>query len=196
MKVFNANTLLNELKEITTLNHDFVNNKLTHFSESQLNWRPNSMSWNCLEVLAHLNEYATFYNQAISERIAKTKFTEPKETFVSSPLGRSAWRSMKLGNARNIKRKFKAPKSYNPTLHPELVSENEVGLFLTNQTELITILDEAKKVNLRKVKVPISISKIVRLRLGDALMFVIYHNERHIEQLKSIIKHPNFPKKK
>jgi hypothetical protein len=50
-------------------------------------------------------------------------------------------------------------------------------------------------VNLRKVKIPISISKIVRLKLGDALLFVVYHNERHMYQALSILSHAKFPKK-
>jgi hypothetical protein len=39
----------------------------------------------------------------------------------------------------------------------------------------------------------ISISKIIRLRLGDALLFVVYHNERHVQQAKNLLKHPKFP---
>jgi hypothetical protein len=196
MKVFNTNTLLDELKAITVLNENYVQNKIYHLNDNQLNWRPNTSSWNTLEILAHLNEYAKFYNKVLSDKIEKTKFKDPKENFTSSPLGRSAWKSMKLGNARNVKRKFKAPKNYNPTFYPELVSPQATEIFVTNQSRLTEILEKAKNVNLRKVKVPISISKIVRLRLGDALMFVVYHNERHIEQLKTLLKHPNFPKKK
>jgi hypothetical protein len=60
---------------------------------------------------------------------------------------------------------------------------------------LLQILDLAAGVNIRKVKVPISISKIVRLRLGDALLFVAYHNERHIQQAINLMKLAQFPKK-
>lgn len=196
MKVFNTNTLLNELSAITIANKNFIESKVKGLSEKQLQWKNTSNSWNCLEILAHLNEYAKFYNLTFKERIAKTKFNEPKETFVSSPLGRSAWRSMKLGNAKNVKRKFKSPKNYNPSHQTELISTTTVDDFLAYQNELEAIIETAKHVNLRKVKVPISISKIVRLRLGDALMFVCYHNERHIEQLRKLIQHKNFPKKK
>ena len=48
---------------------------------------------------------------------------------------------------------------------------------------------------LKKVKVPISISKLVRLRLGDALLFVAYHNDRHMEQALNLTKNAQFPKK-
>jgi hypothetical protein len=67
-------------------------------------------------------------------------------------------------------------------------------VFVENQTALIDLLNAARNVNLKKVKIPISISKIVRLRLGDAFQFVIYHNERHMQQIKRIIEQPDFPK--
>src|SRR5690554_7675228 len=95
---------------------------------------------------------------------------------------------MQLGRLNNVKRKFRAPRNLNPTLNPELIDHSAVINFIKHQEELITILEQAENVNLKKVKVPISISKIVRLRLGDALMFVIYHNERHIQQVKNILR--------
>lgn len=196
MKVFNTIKLITELKAITEANNEFAHKKLQYLSEEQKKWRPTSESWSIIEIFAHLNEYATFYHRVFKERIEKSKFKGAKETFVSSPLGRSAWKSMKLGRANNVKRKFKAPKSYNPTIDNSLIKGDEVSRFEKNQNELLSILDLSKTVNLRKVKVPISISRIVRLRLGDALMFVVYHNERHIQQALNIISHPNFPKKK
>ena len=196
MKTFNTNELVADLKKITENNINIVSKKFKHLSDEQKSWRPSSDSWNILEVFSHLNIYSAFYHSAFIEKIQKTKFKEPKDTFVSSPLGRSAWKSMKLGRLNNVKRKFKAPKNYNPSNSPELVSNDAVEKFTKNQEEVIEILDLAKTVNLRKVKIPISISKIVRLRLGDALMFVIYHNERHVQQALNIIAHPKFPKKK
>ena len=64
-----------------------------------------------------------------------------------------------------------------------------------NEHELLEIIEKAEKVNLRKVKIPLSISKIIRFRLGDALMYVIYHNERHMQQALNVLANPNFPKK-
>jgi hypothetical protein len=43
--------------------------------------------------------------------------------------------------------------------------------------------------------VPIALSKLIRFRLGDVLLFVAYHNERHMQQAINIMKLPKFPKK-
>lgn len=195
MKGFNTEELIHQLSVITQHNEEYVAKKCIHLGDNQLEWRPKAGSWNILEVIAHLNSYADYYHVHFKERISKTKFVNTKENFIPSPLGKSAWKSMKLGRANNVKRKFKAPKNYNPSLNTSLIRKDAVKNFIQSQEELLEILDKAKTVNLKKVKIKISISKIVRLRLGDALMFVIYHNERHIQQIKNIISHPNFPKK-
>ncbi|TNE54584.1 MAG: DinB family protein [Bacteroidetes bacterium] len=187
--------LLKEVRAITEENLKLVRGKFSKLSAKQLQWRPNESSWNIQEVFAHLNQYANYYHNVFRKGIEKTRFTTNKENFVSSPLGRSAWKSMKLGRAQNVKRKFKAPKAYNPRMDESLLSEDDVALFETNQVELKEIFELASQVNLRRVKVPISISKIVRLRLGDALLFVVYHNERHVQQALNVMNHPAFPKK-
>lgn len=187
--------LLKIVTDISQDNIDLVSKFVKKMSENQLNWRPNAGVWSVSQVLAHLNAYAVYYHPVFIRRIENTRFTSTKEEFVSSPLGKSAWKSMKLGNAKNIKRKFKAQKGYNPLVDPDLVKGDEVNQFLDNQTELLTIAEKSSDVNLKRVKIPISISKIVRLRLGDALLFVTYHNERHVQQVMNLRNHPNFPKK-
>jgi len=95
----------------------------------------------------------------------------------------------------NVKRKFKAQKGYNPTIETSLVKGNEVDQFLLLQNEFFEVIELAGTVNIRRVKIPISISKIIRLRLGDALLFVTYHNQRHIQQIKNLKERRNFPQK-
>lgn len=188
-----TNELIETLTSITNKNMEDVKSRVSGLNDVQLQWRPSDSSWNILEVLAHLNEYARYYHHTFLKKIENTRFRNTKEGFVSSPLGRSAWKSMKLGNARNIKRKFKAPKGTNPFNDKKLLEGDQVNDFVKFQNELLTIIENASHVNLRKVKIPISISKIIRLRLGDALLFVVYHNERHVQQIMNIVNHPKFP---
>lgn len=194
-KGFEINELFNELGDITQSGIAFVKKRMAKLNDNQLNWKPNKQTWSLNEIIAHLNSYANYYHPVFQTKIKNTKFKTAKEKFVPSPLGRSAWKSMKLGRANNIKRKFKAPKPYNPTFNKELVKGDEVDRFLEEQEKFMGILKMAQEVNLKKVKVPISISKIIRLRLGDALLFVTYHNERHIQQAANLLEHRGFPKK-
>lgn len=187
--------LLKIVTDVSQENINLVSKFVKKMSDHQLNWRPNPGVWSITQVLAHLNAYALYYHPVFTRRIENTRFRSTKEEFVSSPLGKSAWKSMKLGNAKNVKRKFKAQKGYNPLVDPALVTGDEINQFLNGQNELLEIAQKSGDVNLKRVKIPISISKIVRLRLGDALLFVTYHNERHLQQVMNIRNHPNFPKK-
>jgi len=187
--------VLDEVATITERNIQLLKQKFSGFSQQQLTWKPYDGAWSIAEIFAHLNEYSRFYHTVFHRRIDRTRFREPKEIFVSSPLGRSAWVSMKLGNAKNVKRRFNAPKAYNPNVNPSLVTGKDLETLLAGQNELIAILEKALGVNIRKVKVPIAISKIIRFRLGDALLFVAYHNERHFQQAINLTKMAQFPKK-
>jgi len=187
--------LLQSAREITQDNIDYIQKSIAKLSENQMNWRPNPGVWSVSEILAHMNEYSHYYHPVFKRRIENTRFTSTKEDFISSPLGRSAWKSMKLGRLNNVKRKFKAQKGYNPTIDSSLVKGNESDQFLLLQTEFFEVIDLAENVNLKRVKIPISISKIIRLRLGDALLFVTYHNQRHLQQIKNLRESRNFPKK-
>lgn len=186
--------LIQIVTKITQENIDSIDKYVSELSDEQLKWRPNPGVWNVSEILSHLNEYSRYYHPTFTKKIKNTRFTSTKEAFVSSPLGRSAWKSMKLGNAKNIKRKFKAQKGYNPSIDSSLITGREFEDYIKHQGDLQELFNIAQTVNLKRVKIPISISKIVRLRLGDALLFVVYHNQRHVQQVINLVKHSNFPK--
>lgn len=187
--------LIGDIRSITISNLEIIRKKMVYLNENQRSWKSNENSWSINEICAHLNEYAKFYHTTLLRRIEKTRFRQPRETFISSPLGRSAWQSMKLGNAKNVKRKFNSQRAYNPAIDKNLLTGNEIVELENGQMELLEIIEKSETVNLRKVKVPISISKIIRFRLGDALMFVVYHNERHVQQALNVMANPKFPKK-
>jgi hypothetical protein len=186
--------LISEIKSITDENLMLINQQLLKLTDEQKNWKINDNSWSIIEIIAHLNKFASYYHQTFIKFIQKTKFKTPSENFISSPLGRSAWKSMKLGNARNVKRKFKSLKIFNPIYEKQLILGNDIELFRNHLNELKDIFESSLKVNIRKVKIPISISKLIRFRLGDAFLLVVYHNERHLQQALNVINHPNFPK--
>ncbi len=186
--------LIEEIKTITNNNLELIRSRFLKLSEEQKKWKVNDASWNVNEIFAHLNQYAIYYQLTFKIKIARTKFKTPSENFISSPLGRSVWSSMKLGNANNVKRKTKAVKSYNPLFDNTLVTGNDVKEFEKNLLDMQDIIESSKKVNLRKIKVPMAISKLIRLKLGDAFLFVVYHNERHLQQALNLVNNPNFPK--
>lgn len=175
-----AKQLLDELKKITNENLEFVEN-LLNLSAEKLNFRNSERSWSILECLEHLNLYGKFYIPEINKRI-KNSDIKPTELFSSGILGNYFAKSMLPKD--NLK-KMKTFKSMNP-IHSDL-DKRVLTEFIAQQKQMIHLLNDAENIDLNKIKTSISISKLIKLKLGDTFRFVIYHNQRHIEQAKRIL---------
>jgi len=153
-------------------------------SLTQLNWKVNSESWSMLECLGHLNLYGDYYLVEIENCILEAPKSKPTKIFRSGLLGNLFAQSMLPKNGRV--KKMKTFKDKNP-INSEL-SITTTDRFLKQQEKMLNLLEEARMLNLMKCKTAISISKLVRLRLGDTFRVVIYHNERHILQAENGLK--------
>lgn len=192
--MMSTSALFEEANRITQDNINYIDQSILPLNEDQLNWKSSAREWNIKEVIAHLNEYAKHYHSKFQKKIDTTRFRDPKENFASSPLGKSTWSSVKLGKFNNIKRKLKSQKYFNPLMVPSILTETILTDFRASQEDLLQILERAKGINIRKAKISIPLNQAIRFRFGDALLFVIYHNQRHFQQIKNIQSHPNFPK--
>lgn len=159
-------------------------NKFKALSEADLNHRNTSSSWSILECLEHLNLYGDFYLPEIEQRIGMAKPSD-NDQFVSSWLGNYFALSMLPGENGKLN-KMKTFKSMNP-IHKQLTI-NVIDRFAEQQDQLMQLLERAKTVDLSKVKTSISISKWIKLRLGDTFRVVVYHNQRHIVQAIKVVK--------
>jgi hypothetical protein len=67
------------------------------------------------------------------------------------------------------KKKMSAPKNHHPvnTLDSDIV----LSEFINQQEKMISLLEEARKINLEKAKIPISIAKLIKLKPGDTFRF-------------------------
>lgn len=172
--------LLNELIELTQEHLAFAESLLLK-SDAELNKRLTNESWSVLECLEHLNWYGNFYQPEIKNRI-ETSNTKATAEFKSGWLGNYFAQSMLPKDNLN---KMKAFKSMNP-IHSSL-SKNTVTVFIDQQKQLLDLLDSAKEIDLNKVKTSISITKLIKLKLGDTFRFLIYHNKRHVVQAQKVL---------
>jgi hypothetical protein len=61
-----------------------------------------------------------------------------------------------------------------------------IDRFLKQQQHLESLLTQAKAIDLVKAKTPVSLTRLLKLRLGDTLRFLVYHIERHVLQAERI----------
>lgn len=156
--------------------------KIQNRSESELNFRTSEDSWSALECLAHLNRYGNFYIPEITRRISDAK-VPARPVFSSGILGNYFAGSMLPKEKLNTMKTFK---SMNP-IHSQL-NKSTIDEFISQQHQLLELLEKAKNIDLNRTKTNISISNWIRLKLGDTFRFVINHNLRHLVQAERVLK--------
>lgn len=172
--------LIKELIELTQKHLVFAESLLLK-THTELNKRLTDESWSALECLEHLNLYGNFYLPEIKNRIERSN-TKATTEFKSGWLGNYFAQSMLPKENLN---KMKAFKSMNP-IHSSL-SKNTVMIFIDQQKQLLDLLNASRNVNLNKVKTNISITTLIKLKLGDTFRFFIYHNKRHVVQAQKVL---------
>lgn len=149
--------------------------------------QPSPDSWSASQCLEHLNIYGRYYLPAIENAIlkAQTKGSQAQNTFKSGWLGNYFYHQMLPNTEGVVRSKMKSPKNAIPS--PQHDAKAVVAEFIEQQEKLLQLLEQARTVNLGQIRIPISISRWVRLKLGDVFLFLIAHNQRHIAQLERAV---------
>ena len=179
MKI-NTSTLIDDLLARTHENL-FSAQEFKSLSFEELSSRPASGSWTALECIAHLNFYGDFYIPEIEKRMKNSPYPA-YDVFKSGFLGNYFAKSM-LPNEKQ--QKMKTLKKQDPI--GQGLGVEVLDKFIDHQHQLLILLDRARDINLTRTKTAISISRILKLRLGDIFRVLVYHNQRHILQAKKAL---------
>lgn len=133
--------------------------------------------WSIAQCLDHLNRYGHYYLPQIKSAIGK----QPKPA--NTEFFKSGWFGNYFTNMMDPKsgKQYKAFKEYVPA--QQLNAHAVVAEFIHQQETLLTYLNKAANADLT-TRVPISITSLIKLKLGDVFQFLIMHNERHMQQAK------------
>jgi hypothetical protein len=158
---------------------DKCSNKVKNFKDlsiDQLRYK-NGNEWSILECLEHLNLYGDFYLVEIENQIIGNR-QKKGSIFQSGVLGNYFANLMEVKAGRITK--MKSPKDKNPV--NRVLSATTITRFLKQQDRLVFLLNECRTLNLTRIKAAISLTNLIKLRLGDTLRFFTYHIERHVLQ--------------
>lgn len=144
--------------------------------------------WSVAEILAHLNIYAEYYLPAIEKKL-QTARKLPDPIFKPGWLGNYFTRMMKPMPDNTVPHKMKTFKNAIPP--QDIDAEAALNSFLRHSDSLLNLLKRSKRVNLNAIRIPISISKLVTLKLGDTFRFFIAHEQRHFLQIKNTLSQLN-----
>ncbi|SFQ42342.1 DinB family protein [Flavobacterium akiainvivens] len=136
---------------------------------------PAPEAWSALQCLEHLNLYAVFYLPEIEK--ALTNAGTARQQFSSGIIGNM------LVNSIIPKENGKKMKTF-AAMEPENLGDGQEVLnrFIANQRQLILFLQHAANADLNHRGVAVTFTSLIKLRLGDALRFMVHHHHRHILQ--------------
>ena len=155
--------------------------KFKELTLKELNWRSTNDSWSVLECIEHLNLYGDFYLPEIARSMFASNY-KPAEFFKSGIIGNYFAEGMLPKEKLN---KMKTFKDKNPL--GSKLDASTLDRFIDQQKKMLELLDRAREKDLTKVKTAISITKLLKLRLGDTFRVVIYHNQRHLVQAGKVL---------
>lgn len=135
--------------------------------------------WSIAECFAHLNSYADFYVPRISKALDYALAAAESDNFKNSFLGRYFINMMDPGRGN---RKYKAIKRHRPVsvVNPHAI----VSVFIQHLENIIGLLKKARGKNLLKKSIATSLSPWLKINSGDAMWFLLIHNQRHLEQAR------------
>lgn len=180
MPSFNTDDLIKTLQQDVAFTIQKIE-ELQNYSDLQLLSQPDESSWCITQVIEHLNMYNRYYLKEITDVLGQA--SNRNNVFKSGMFG-NYFTKMMAPKDEQVANKMKAMSDYSPvsTLGPrEVINE-----FIDGQKQLIALLDKGKQADLTKLKASISLTRFIKLRLGDVFRFLIAHQLRHMVQIDKI----------
>jgi uncharacterized damage-inducible protein DinB len=145
-----------------------------------LQQQPLSGGWSIATILAHLNFYNDFYLNAINRAIAGRQLRNGSRLYKPGWLGAYFVKLMKPLSDGQLVKRMKAPKNSVPKIQPN--GALQLNLLIQSQEQLLQLLDRLQELPLGSIRIPTSLSPLIRLKLGDTVQFLIAHQQRHMLQ--------------
>ena len=164
------------------------------YSTQELKQRPAPERWSVLDCLEHLSLYGDFYLPVFEKTIHKgfQQNKKPNANYQPGWLGNFFVNSMKPKGTK-IPNPMKTFKDKNPVLTS--VPDDAVERFLSQQEQLLTLLKNARKTNIKKLRIPTTLGSFPKISLGDGFAFLIAHEERHLLQIQKTLEELNIQPK-
>lgn len=179
----NSKELIDNLIVDTKAIIETVEHKFEPLSQIDLNFKTNG--WSINECIEHLNTADDHYIELFEQRLVSATNIEPSSEFKPGLFGNYFTKSMKPKSDGTIPSKMKTLSKFEPKSDRVAIC---MEVFLKSQNKMLDILEKSRTADLNKLKVHSAIGKIINFKMGDALRFVVAHNQRHILQAENVMK--------
>ena len=144
---------------------------------------PAAGKWSVIQILEHLNSYGNYYLVAIEKSLKQDK--PAIDLFKPGWLGNYFTKLMKPGEEGAIVHKMQSPKDHRPQRQPDAFPV--LNTFFEQQHYFLELLELDKTKNIGGIRMPISISRFIKLKVGDVFRFLIAHEQRHFVQIENTL---------
>lgn len=158
--------------------------------QTKLAYSPAKNRWSVVQVLEHLNAYNRHYLPQIEKNVSVVTQSN-NAWFTPGYWGNLFTKQMKPSNVYQIKNKMKASKAFS---FPNSVNvEKALKEFIAHQDHLLKLLELAKARDLNSIRIPITLTNLIQLKLGDLFRFLIAHEQRHMIQARNTLREVGVP---
>ncbi|WP_083470289.1 DinB family protein [Rufibacter tibetensis] len=172
----NTATFLSQLQQQAQAQKSLVQSEFLTLDQLELNFKLHATGWSILECLEHLNRYSRFYLPHVEQAISSAPASLTPQPVCYSWVGK---KSLDVANPNGVK-KHKTLKHMNP--HNSQLTSEVLEEFLQHQNTLLQLLEAAAKVDVNKKAIPIEFFRLLKMRIGEALEFLVMHQQRHLQQ--------------
>jgi hypothetical protein len=180
-----AGTLLDSLTHVVLQNRDDADRLIHEFSSEQLLWRPSPHRWSVAEWFEYLVAFGDDSQARIREPMLAA-WHDP--SFEDAPYRRTI-----LGGWSALGARVRGKRARGPVAPPPAIAAS-AARFVTQQSELLDLLDEAREVDLRGIHVGSLFSRLMGPCLGDVLERLIVRQRHGVAQAEAITRMPGFPR--
>lgn len=176
-KLTAALDLKNRLNRVLkTVEHEFA-----HLSDEQLRWKPAPDRWSIIECLQHLNLAERYYIRTIQHKVdalAHAPLPPTDQPLMSDWVGKA----FRWAVDPTRKTRLPAPGIVRPLTATDLRPADVMSQFLDLQTTLLRLIEPATYLDWNREKIKTLFGNWLTIRVGDALLMVQAHTERHLQQ--------------
>jgi hypothetical protein len=182
MKSIDKNQLLDRL-ENETRQIVLQTNYLLQQDPEFLLRQPGPGRWSVAQVIEHLNSYGRYYLPLLQQALEKARPSTRAE-YKPGWLG-DYFTNMMLPKDGAVKNSMKAFKNHRPS--PDIDSKKTLDEFLQQEQWLLQLLAKSRNADIARIRIPVSIARMIQLKAGDTLRFIIAHHQRHFVQIENTL---------
>lgn len=185
-----SNQVITNCIIVTKSNIEKAAKTFSPLSEEQLNWKINPDSWSVGECLSHLvNSNGLYLNKFQIILNSYPSGNEKDFSYEQTIFGKMIAKGVDPANIKKSKT-FKVFFPDSSDMKKDIIDD-----YVKSSEELISLANKMKHLDFKKIKLSSPVNKLIRLNLGDPLIIIPKHDERHLNQAERVISHKEFPKK-